>query len=185
MDTNTRPTRVDDLDLPVEMVTLRHMRSRDGRPVVVGVEAIDEMAMAKIMKALPGDRPRTLGVDDAAPTADPDEGLRDVERILAVAVPLIEAATFLDHDGEDVRPAFWFTSKRHPKAIRGSLLRLEDKMVLAEAIMRIGGYLGGASKASFPDGRRGGSGDGVGAVPTIQGDGDATVGVGVVGHGTT
>lgn len=164
-------TNIADVLLPVEVVTLTHLRTRAGEPVRVRCEALDELVVAEAFKRLGGERP-----PEVATAVDPTdvEAATEVLRQLNVVAPaLIEAGTSLEGpDGLEVRPAFYFGAARpHPLAIPGRLLRQEDRVNLCAAIMRLGGYLGGAAGAGFHGGDGGGGDAGVGVVAAVPGGG--------------
>lgn len=173
-------TNADDIALPVEVVTLKHLRTRADEPVRVRCEAVDEVVVAGVMRGLPGLRPKSVG-DDAPVEASEEAAFESVRELNALAPALLEAGTVLVlGDGSEVRPAFYFddAKPRHPKSIPGRLLRIEDKSLMVEAILRVGGYLPGgqADEASFHGVERGGAGGGVGTVPAGEGVGADAVG---------
>jgi hypothetical protein len=180
MEQDTSPGRgaevtcISDIVLPVEVVSLTHLRTRSGAPVRVRCEGLDEVVISEIFKALGGDH--VPGVPTGA-SEDPETALDQLRQLNIVAPALIEAGTALqDASGADVRPAFYFGPVRpHPLSIPGRLLRQEDRVALCSTIMRLGGYLGGAAGAGFHGGDGGGSGDGVGVVEAGGGAGDAAV----------
>lgn len=178
------PTLVDDVELPVVVVELKHLKDRLRQPVRVLCERVDELTLLEVL-GLPGERaPEVAEGDAAAATADPLENARALER---VAPRLIEAGTALDcRDPESgavtrVRPAFYFDEARphHPRSLPGRYLRAADKEALVRGVMLAGNYLGGDAEAgSFPGGERGGDGDGVGAAPAGPVGGPDRVGIG-------
>jgi hypothetical protein len=168
-------TNIADVVLPVEVVTLAHLRTRAGEPVRVRCEALDELVVADAFKRLGGERP-----PEVAALVDPTdlEAATETLRQLNVVAPaLIEAGTSLDGpDGSEVRPAFYFGDRRpHPLSIPGRLLRQEDRVNLCATIMRLGGYMGGAAGATFHGGERGGRDGGVGVVAAGPLERDAAV----------
>lgn len=176
MDPEKTPTRASEVVLPIELVTLSRLKARGGISVVVGCESVDELVLARILQSWPGERPPSA----MATKPTPDEVLA---RIDLIAPQLIEAATFLEgDDGEEVRPAFWFTT-RVKGAIPGRLLREEDKILLVQAIMRAGGYMdaadgGAAESGAFPGGDRARAPDEPGAVAVLpHGGADTLAGV--------
>ena len=138
-----QPTAVNDVALPVEIVTLKHLKTKSGEAVRVRCEALSELVLADILKSLPGARPeQTENVAD-----DPMEAVRVMN---TYAPPLIEKATsFVNSGGTEVRPAFWFTVSTGD-ALPGRMLREEDKLLLVTTILRLGGYLADASEGAFP-----------------------------------
>jgi hypothetical protein len=148
-----------DVVLPFEDVELS-LRTKDGSPVVVRCEFIDELRSAEIMRRWAGDVP---------PTADMNE-MSDEESVALIAQrgrPLIEAGTMLlGPNGEEVRPAFYFgDGPRHPLSLPGRYLKMADLVLLSLTLFRLTGYAGGVPEASFPDGERGRATDGVGTGP--------------------
>jgi hypothetical protein len=166
---DAKVTVVTDVVVPLEFVTLKHLRTQSGEAVTVGCHQVPEVAMARILMALPGTRPKKLGELDADERAeqvadDPEEALRLASQAMQVAPEVIERGTFLLRaDGTRIHPAFTWKEPAG-ESIPGMYLRDEDLMLMLEAILRIGGYIGGeAAEATFP-GDAGGSGDSVGAV---------------------
>lgn len=153
------PTNVADIAVPVEMVKLEHLKTKAGEPVWVRCEALDETIITDIARALPGELP----AGEKSRNTDPERNIREV---LRMAPALIEAGTVLvGPDGAEIRPAFYFTAEAHrrsPLSLPGHPLRVADKIALCEAIMRLGGYVGGAAGAGFHAqehvGREGGAG---------------------------
>lgn len=168
-----RVTDVADIDLPVEVVTLAHLRTRSGDPVRVRVEGLDELVVAEAFKRLPGDSPPVAG---GADLADPERASEALRQLNVVAPALIEAACGLESAEGEVRPAFYFGPVRpHPRSIPGRLLRQEDRVLLCATIMRLGGYMGGAAGATFHGGERSRGDGGVGVVAAGAGERDAAV----------
>lgn len=166
---NNEPTTVGDIALPIALVSLEHLKTKDGAPVVVRCEGLSELVLAEAFGALPGGRPRSVEVDGEG-VADPLEQMRALN---AYAPRLIESGTSLiGPDGAEVRPAFFFGERPHPLSIPGRLLREGDKVLLLSAIMRLGGY-GGAAEAELFPGERVGIGDGVGVVAAGESNGAA------------
>lgn len=167
MEEQLKPSLVTDIDLPVKIVELEKLLTKDGGPVRVQCESIPELKLSEILKGLPGDSPPPVKKDDAP--QDPEQILRALDRF---GPQLIEAGTSLTGPaGTEIRPAFWFTTPR-PGSIPGRLLHEGDKALLVTTIMRMGGYLGGAAGASFHGGQRGGTDGGLGAVAPGAGNGD-------------
>ena len=159
------PTNVSDIALPVELVALEHLKTKDGAPVTVRCEGLSELVLAEAFGALPGAKPR--GLDDEG---EPDP-LEQMRALNSYAPALIEAGTSLiGPDGAEVRPAFYFGERPHPLSIPGRLLREGDKVLLLSAIMRLGGYGGAAGAEVFPV-ERIGTDDGVGVVAARAGEG--------------
>lgn len=158
--------------LPVEMVELQHLKTKDGSPVVVRVERIDELRSALIMQRLPG------GIPQVGP-ADGGEGdtQAGIQRALHFS-PFVEACALLT--GEDGRlvQAFYFGDEPpHPLCIPGRLLRVQDFVLLLTAALRQNGYLWGDSpEGAFPAEDGAGLGDGSRAVASVEGDGPDAVG---------
>jgi hypothetical protein len=139
-----KPTVVGQIVVPpdYEMVALGQLKTVDGAAVVVRCDRLDELVVSELTNAFPG-------------AAQP-EVQRDVEQetknMLEVAPKLIEAGTSLiDEDGNEVRPAFYFGVTPvvpHPKSVPGSALRIPDRLLLCNAIMRLCGF-GGDAEGSF------------------------------------
>ena len=165
-------TGAGDVALPVVEVTLKHLKTTAGLPVVVGCCLVSELTMAGILNALPGlsGAPSVEVPEDAAAAA------ALASQAMAVAPAVIEAGTFLGGPGgTQVRPAFTW---RDPpgESIPGRYLRDDDKMALLEAILRVSGYIQEvAEEASFPVHGEGGGG-GVGVVEAGPGDGADAMG---------
>lgn len=157
------PSIASDIALPVEVVTLKHLRTRDGLPVRVRCEGVDELAITEVMQRLPGGVVPSVNAD--APV-DPAEAVRTLD---AYGCPLIERATALvGADGSEVRPAFYFDSStpHDPRSLPGRFLRVEDRTALVTCILKLCGYVGEDSLdgAGFHGADGGGAGDGMGAV---------------------
>jgi hypothetical protein len=149
--------------------------------VRVRCESVDDVIVSRVMKMLPGARPKSVDTGEPEVEMTEEQSFASVEQLNVVAPWLLVEGTALElADGTEVRPAFYFDghTKRHPRSLPGRLLRVEDKSTMVEAILRVGGYLPGgqADEASFPDGGRGGAADGVGDVPAGEGDGAEPVG---------
>lgn len=169
---NDQITRASDVALPIEIVTLEHLRTLAGEPVQVRCEMLDEVTMADLLGP-PGARPSQAG--EAADDPEISAGLDDtkIRRINDSAPILLPAATaLLGDDGALIRPAFYFTdAQKVPGAIDGRYLRLADRALLVSSILKLSG-LGGAAGAEFHGGKREGGGNGVGDLAPGEGDGD-------------
>jgi hypothetical protein len=170
-------TVVSEVALPVEVVTLKHLKTRSGEPVRVLIENRDHMRFYDATKTLPGFGPRDTTAEEAV-AQDPALAEEMVRQNLAFAEPLIELCTVLvDEQGREVIPAFWFdpAKPRHPQSLPGRVLHEEDKVEMLNAILRVGGFLGGpAAEVSFPAGVGGGPADGGGAPGAVAGPGGAS-----------
>jgi hypothetical protein len=158
-------TRAEDIALPTKLVTLLHLKKRDGSPVVVLCESVDELTLSKIY-GMPGERPL------AGKESDP---VKVIEFMDSVAPSLVHAATaFAGSDGRaTVRPAFHFDDAHAVSgSIPGRFLRVEDKLLILNAILENSG-LGGAADSRFSAGDGEGEPRGVGALEDVAGDGDA------------
>lgn len=158
-------TRVEDIELPHRLVELKVLRRKDGGPVVVRCEYLNELECLEVFRGLP------QAVD---PTADEKSVMEQAAEFAVTAGKLIERATALEGDnGALTRPAFWF-SEQIPGAIPGRYLGLEDRTLLVQAITDM--FKGrSAEGAGFPaDG--GGGPAGGGAVDAGEGDGAHTGG---------
>ena len=60
MERTKEVSQVDDVALPVELVELERLRNKDGSPVVVQCESVDELRMLKVVRAWPGLLPPTV-----------------------------------------------------------------------------------------------------------------------------
>lgn len=173
MDVNEKVTNAGDIALPVELVTLTRLKTRDGSPVVVRCEMLPEESIAEVFKALPGSRVEGVGDDVEV------DALEELRRLGVVAPALLEQGTSLDGPDGRVRPAFYAGEKApHPLSIPMRYLHVEDKVALCAAIMRLGGYLPGGTPTdgTFHGDDGGGAGDGAGVVAAGAGDGDDAVG---------
>lgn len=166
----SKVTSAADIQLPEELVELVVLKKRDGSPVVVKCERIDELTMFKLLKGLPG-----LSIQEGIPVEKSDE--EKVEEVYKVCAMLVEHGTALVNDaGEEVRPAFW-SSAPIPGSVPYKLLSVKDAALIYNSIMRLSGYAEGVvDEASFPGGDGRGDGGGVGAVAAVEGDGQDAVG---------
>ncbi len=164
-ETHLRPTIVSDIEPLTEIVELKRLKTRDGRPVRVLCERIDELISSRIMKVNPGPVDPAMRAD-----ASPEEILRAFR---SKGEALIEHGTaMLREDGSLQRPAFWSTSEV-PGALPARLLGSTDFSLLSECLLRLGGMVGGAAdEGSFPPGQPGGDGHGQRAVAGGAGAGD-------------
>jgi hypothetical protein len=173
-----KATDVRQVRLPVEIVELAYLRTRDDQPVRVECEGIDEIVITGITKTLPGDSVERLKKRKQQAKEPPPQDpavLHGRAKVFDDYGPaLIEAGTVLRMGDEEVRPAFYFdpAKPRHPNSIPGRLLRLEDKMKLVRAVMRQSGYGGlmdeggdAGQGATFHAGVGSGGVGGVGTVP--------------------
>lgn len=159
-------TNVTDIVLPVEVVTLKHLRTAAGEPVRVRCECINELALVEILQALPGARP------DTGPDVSGDDPIAMVKKLASVAPALIGLGTALDGPDGEVRPAFyWDGTARHPLSIPGRMLREEDILTLVVSLLKLGGYTGVAAGPEFSDEWGAGADGGVGTVAAGEGDG--------------
>jgi len=161
-----KATVVSDVVLPVEIVALKHLKTKAGTPVMVRCENRDHMKFYDATKSLPGLKPRDAMAEDPV-IGDPALAEQLARESLAFCEPLIELCTVLyDEHGNEVSPAFWFdpAKPRHSLSLPGRVLNEEDKLAMLNAILRVGGYVGGAAEsAGFSTGEREGSGNGGGA----------------------
>lgn len=154
MTEDQNPTVVDEVALPIEIVTLKHLKTKAGDAVRVRCEALSVLVLADVLKALPGARP-------PQPEGEEQDPLEMLRTMNAYALPLIELATaMVTSSGREVRPAFWFREKVDPDSLPGRLLHEEDKMALVASVLRLGGYVD-ASEGAFP------VPDGVGSEPSV------------------
>lgn len=173
-------TRADEVAVPLEVVELAHLRTKNGDPVRVLCGGADELVLQRVMRALPGSHPPAL--EDDAGTGE--EAETQVEHLKLVAPALLEAGTaFSDGAGGEVRPAFWWDpAKRVPGSVPGRLLRIEDLSALVTAVLRASGYVaapgGGPESGAFHGRERGGPALRVEPVPTGAGHGPDAVGSG-------
>lgn len=154
-------TSVESIQLPTMIVELVHLKTRDGSPVRVQCESIDELKLVDIVKSWPG-----LSVPlpaESVPNVPPEEQVRMVS-IMAPSV--IEAGTVLHRlGGGEVRPAFYFgDTAPNPQSIPGRMLRASDIVLLVEGVLRCSGYMkGGPADSGSFHGRDGGGGGAGGA----------------------
>jgi hypothetical protein len=161
------------VQLPVRLVTLTQLKTRDGQAVVVQCERIPRSTISRIVRHLPGEYPRAV-----ASAADDPERERSAEELdqawaqfFEFAPALIEAATVLqDEGGREIRPAFYFGEPR-PGALPGRLLVEEDMMLMVTAIYELCAYGGGGAPASFHGEGGVGGADRLGAVPAGAAEG--------------
>lgn len=166
--------------LPIRDVTLEHLRTTAGNPVVVRCELVDELVLLEATKGLPG--AVTPEVEAAAKSMDPTA---DAKAMMAVAPALLESGTgLMGPDGALLRPAFYAGPVApHALCIPFRLLRVADVSKMVQAIMELGGYVGGAAApGSFPDGIGNRAGAGAGVVDILQGGGQDAAG-GAEGQG--
>ena len=173
---NGRASRVSEVAIPIEVVELAHLRTKDGKPVRVNCERLPEDLLLEAV-GLPGapddgkknDEPEPdPKKDPAAARARLEQKVNDARRLAALLGPLIEAGTWLEgDDGEEVRPAFYFDASkpRHAASIPGRYLRAADIERLGIAILRVGGYIGGAADEGTFHGNKKGRADRLGAPP--------------------
>lgn len=148
-------TNAHEIDLPIEVVELKHLKTKSGEPVRVLCGGVDELVLQRITKTLPGAHvPKML--DGDLPSQTDEQVINMVEGIKAIAPLLLESGTaFSDGNGGEVRPAFyWDATKAVSGSINGRLLRIEDLNELVTAILRAGGYLpaarGQQAEIDFP-----------------------------------
>lgn len=159
-----KPSRASEVVLPIEIVTLERLKTKDGSPLRVSCGSVDESELILTL-GLPGARPQTA-----------DRRSREVKELEArqfVKLAIEAGTALLDDDGSEIRPAFYFgKTVPHPKSIPGRLLTGAEMQLLAATIFRLGGYVGGqADKAEFfRDGE--GTAAGGGAVEVLQGGGE-------------
>lgn len=150
-----------------ELVTLSHLRTVDGAPVVVRCERLDEVVVSELLKAFPGAN---------TPSVEDRNTEQDVHRMMTLAPRLIELGTVLaDDDGGEIRPGFFYDeTRRHAKSVPGSVLRAVDMLALANAVLRLNGF-GGEAEGSFHGKERGGAGIRLDTVAHGEGDGHDAV----------
>lgn len=155
-------SKLSDVVLPVEYVTLTKLKDRGGLGVVVGCGAIRESRMVDLVRSVPGARVPVPGEDDIK--KDPALMEAIFRDMLLHAPALITEGCFLEGaNGDEVRPAFYFDAPI-PGALPGHYLSDGDRMLLMNALMRVGGFLeGAAADASFSGGKRSGDDDSHGA----------------------
>jgi hypothetical protein len=148
-----KATSAADVQVPEtsRIVELTHLKTRDGKPVRVRCEKIDEAA--EILQRLPGDTverararvARRKATAAGQPEPAPSEAeVRDGSRFLKEIAPrLIELGTVLDDgEGGEVRPAFWFdpATPRHPLSLPCSVLRIDEKALLTTTVIALSGF---------------------------------------------
>lgn len=148
-----KATSAADVQVPemTRIVELTHLKTRDGKPVRVRCEKVEEAA--EILQRLPGDtlerararvdrrRAAAAGQPASAPT---ETEVRDGARFLKEIAPrLIELGTVLDDgQGGEVRPAFWFdpATPRHALSLPGRALRIDDKALITTTVIALSGF---------------------------------------------
>lgn len=171
-----RLSDVVEVDVPqLELVELQSVQTRSKQPLIIGCQ-VNQLRAARILHSLPGLRPKESDETEeekpkdesgADPELDLDRLDEDMETFEPLAQQLIEkAGTYLLKDGQEITPAFWFTSDPGNGALPGRILGAVDQVNIAKTLMRQGGFLGGAAadEAAFPVRGRSGRPDGVGAV---------------------
>lgn len=164
-----RESSVEDIVLPVELVELtgKGLRTKDGKPIVVRVEFVDEEIIVEAAEAMPGTAPE-IGL------AQKPDKVKTAKQMVKLSPALIEASCVLMHaDGREVRPAFYFGEDPGTGALPGRFLSFGDKLKLVLTLLRLCGFVGGAAdRVTFPDeGREAGAG---GAPPVdVGGSGGA------------
>lgn len=164
-----RITNAFDIELPVTIVELEHLKTKTGERVRVRCEAVDELDAAKAY-GMPGQH-----------GANPDgssSSLDVINIVDKVAPVLIHGATVLaDADGNHtIRPAFHFDEEHRVNgSIPARYLRMSDKMALITAILHNSGLGGAASEASFLSRDREGLPLGVGVVEDVPSDGASSI----------
>lgn len=150
-----QPTLASEIELPIRAVELKHLRTRDGKPVVVFVEGRDEL-WVKEQLGLPGDVP-----GEPKSSAEKDQHTRS---LLNVAAPLIHQLTWLSGASGPIRPAFHCDeSHAVPGSVPWAMVRLADKLAVVTTLLDLCGC-GGAAEARFSGEDGEGSSHGVGAV---------------------
>lgn len=166
-------TAAGDITLPVQDVTLtgRALKRKDGAPLVVRVEFIEEERLLSIIESAPG-HATVLG---APRTADERENIETARALLKYAPGIIAASCALvGPDGSEQRPGFHFGADPHDGSLPGRFLTTPEKLTLLMTSLRVSGFAGGpADDMRFPDAERAGRSDGAGTVDAGEGNGDA------------
>ena len=151
-----RPSALADVALPVRMVRLKHLKSATGEPIVVQCERLEPLRIFEIVEALPGWKGDVVG---STSDADAREQMR---KFRPLGERLIEAGcALLDSYGRPQRRAFSFSDDAGT-SVPGRFLDTDDFMLLANTILELGGYAGGAAtEGSFPSEKRQEPKDGV------------------------
>jgi len=131
-----KATLVTEIAVPVANVELKHLKTTDGKAVVVRCEKPGQIALLRAFRVLPGAVSEDRKIDPEAMTAE-----QKVEYIGENGQPLIEAGTVLLGPDGEVRPAFYFGPKQpHPLSIPGHVLHIEDLVALVTCITDLSGY---------------------------------------------
>ena len=170
------PTTASEIALPVEMVTLDHLKTKDGVPVTVRVEACDELVAVRTLQSLPGLRDAPKKKDGE----EQDSGAVRASLEAAVGAglfDLIEQTCMLTGADGSLFPAFYFHEDRphHAESIPGRLLRVSDKLKLASTVLRLSGFSEEAAGTSFHVPVGAGRNGGDGAVAAGEGERDDAV----------
>lgn len=164
---DNKVTNAFDIELPIKVVELEHLKTRSGDRVKVLCEAVDELEAVKAF-GMPGEH---AGGVNASTTA-----IEVVDIMDKIAPSLLHGATALaDGDGNPtIRPAFHFDDDHKvPGSIPARYLRLSDKILLITAILNNSGLGGAVPEAQFPAGDGEGLSRGVGTVEDVASNGNA------------
>lgn len=143
-------TRLEDVALATEVVTLEHLKTKTGEPVKVLCEPINEFTLVRIL-GMPGSPAMSEAERSAAMEAHFKSFDNNPEKMQELIFPVLEAGAALMTNDGPYRPAF---SDKTLGSIPFRFLKVADAMALFTAILRVSGYAGGAAEAArFPDGR--------------------------------
>lgn len=172
----TAQTAAGEYVLPVEDVTLtgKALRRKDGAPLVVRCEFVEEERLLAVIEAAPGFSPE-LGVKEQHGNVETARALlRYAPGLLGISCSLVAP------DGTLQRPAFHFGADPGDGSLPGRYLRTPEKLVLLMAVLRVSGFVGGPAESVRFHGADGARGDGgAGGVDAGEGHGDAPGGAAV------
>ena len=144
MNDTARATLATDIEVPCEVVTLKHLRSRDGAPVRVKVYPVSPLMAGRAGLALPGATTPPGEMDEAAMKVEEQAAKEaNLRLMLDMAAPIVEDCTaFARADGGEVRPAFYFglSDITNRESLPGRVLHAEDLATLVATALRLAGY---------------------------------------------
>jgi hypothetical protein len=169
---NLKTTGVGDIELPFEFVELngRALRRKDGAPLVVRCEFIEEEKLIGIIESAPGHSP-DLGIKESEPS------IETARALLKYAPGLLSASCALVNGDAVQFPAFHFgNDDPNDGSLPAKFLSTPDKLKLVVAILKVCGFFGGAADDLRFHGRVGARSDAsVGDLGVSEGNGNATV----------
>jgi len=166
-----QPTDIGDVALPEVLVTLPHLKRKDGQPVTVLVCGIVETRLLQILKVLPGLTPDNL--QEKIATMTEDEIVATFEAIAPQIIVEGCLSPRFDHAGIEGR------------ALPLRVLRVEDRGELLIGVLRASGFISKEAEAlSFRDGDGAGREGSGGTVVTGTGNGEAASGASGIPDGS-